>query len=51
MPLRFHRSLKLLPGVRLNISKRGLGISAGVPGLRVGLRAEWRRHPYSLKGM
>src|ERR1035437_5386353 len=37
MALRFHRSMKLFPGVRLNFGKRGIGISAGVPGLRVGV--------------
>ena len=37
MALRFDRSLKLLPGIRLNFGKRGIGISAGVPGLRVGV--------------
>lgn len=29
--------MKLLPGVRLNFGKRGIGISAGVPGARVGV--------------
>jgi hypothetical protein len=28
MAIRFHRSLKLLPGVRLNFGKRGIGIQA-----------------------
>jgi Protein of unknown function (DUF4236) len=37
MSFRFHRSMKLFPGVRLNFGKRGIGISAGVPGLRVGV--------------
>jgi hypothetical protein len=37
MAIRFHRSLKLLPGVRLNLGKRGIGISAGVRGFRVGV--------------
>jgi hypothetical protein len=37
MAIRFHRSIKLFPGVRLNFGKRGIGISAGVPGLRVGV--------------
>jgi hypothetical protein len=30
--LRFHRSAKLLPGVRLNMAKTGPSISLGVPG-------------------
>jgi len=29
MPLRFRRSLRLLPGVRLNISKTGTSVSVG----------------------
>ena len=37
MGFRFRRSIKLLPGVRLNFGKRGIGISAGVPGLHVGV--------------
>lgn len=35
MSLRFRRSIKLLPGVRLNVSKSTLGLSLGVPGARV----------------
>jgi hypothetical protein len=31
---RFRRSFKLAPGVRLNISKRGGGVSGGIPGAR-----------------
>src|ERR1035437_10982062 len=37
MALRFHRSMKLLPGIRLNFGKSGIGISAGIPGLRGGV--------------
>jgi|GEM_PF-2693144 hypothetical protein len=37
MAIRFHRSLKLLPGIRLNFGKRGIGVSAGVCGLHVGV--------------
>jgi len=44
MGLRFRRSIKVLPGVRLNLSKSGIGISAGVRGLRVGLDAKGRRY-------
>jgi hypothetical protein len=29
--------MKLFPAVHLNFGKRGIGISAGVPGLRVGV--------------
>ena len=35
MGFRFRKSIKLMPGVKLNISKSGLGVSAGVRGARV----------------
>lgn len=35
MSLRFRRSVKILPGVRLNFSKSTMGLSLGVPGARV----------------
>ena len=42
MGLRFRRSIKLLPGVRLNLSKSGIGVSAGASGLRVGVDSKGR---------
>lgn len=33
MGLRFRKSVKIAPGVRLNISKKSVGISAGVKGV------------------
>jgi len=38
----FRKSVKLAPGVRLNFSKRGLGISAGVPGARLSVSSKGR---------
>jgi len=35
MSLRFRRTMKIAPGLRLNATKRGLSISAGVRGARV----------------
>jgi hypothetical protein len=35
MGLRFRRSFKLLPGVRLNLGKRGASVSVGVRGAHV----------------
>jgi hypothetical protein len=35
MGLRFHRSIKLLPGIRLNFGKRGISTSIGVRGAHV----------------
>lgn len=40
MGLRFRRSIGLAKGVRLNVNKGGLGISAGVPGARIGAAQE-----------
>jgi len=37
MGWRLRRSFKLLPGLKLNVSKSGLGLSAGVKGLHVGV--------------
>ena len=42
MGLRFRKSISLLPGVRLNISKSGIGVSAGVPGLRGSINSSGR---------
>jgi hypothetical protein len=35
---RFRRRIKLLPGVRLNISKSGVSTSVGEPGATINLR-------------
>lgn len=37
MSLRFRRTIKIAPGVRLNLSKSGVGVSAGVRGARLGV--------------
>ena len=39
MALRFRKSFKIAPGIRLNVSKSGLGMSAGVRGARVGINS------------
>lgn len=44
MPLRFHRSVKILPGVRLNIARTGIGVSAGVRGFHVGRDASGKAY-------
>ena len=43
MSLRFRRSMKLLPGVRLNFSKETVGLSFGVPGARYTMNSKGRR--------
>ena len=35
MGWRYHRSVRLLPGLRLNLGLRGMSLTAGVPGLSV----------------
>jgi tetratricopeptide (TPR) repeat protein len=43
MGFRMRRSIKLAPGVRLNVSKRGLGVSAGAGGVRYSVHSSGRR--------
>ena len=43
MSLRFRKSMKLLPGVRLNFSKETVGLSFGVPGARYTMNSKGRR--------
>ena len=43
----FRRSKKIFPGVRLNFSKKGIGISAGIPGARVSLSPDKKRLTFS----
>jgi hypothetical protein len=38
----FRKSVKIAPGIRLNFSKRGFGISAGVPGARLSVSSKGR---------
>jgi hypothetical protein len=40
MTFRFRKSVRLMPGVRLNFSKHGTSLSVGVPG--TGL--SWSKH-------
>lgn len=42
MGLRFRKSIKLAPGVKLNISKKSVGISAGAKGARVSINSKGR---------
>lgn len=44
MGFRFQRSIRIAPGLRINLSKSGAGISAGVRGLRVGVDAKGRKY-------
>ena len=43
MGMRFRRSIKLGPGVRFNLSKTGIGISAGLKGARYSAHSSGRQ--------
>lgn len=43
MALRFRKSIKLAPGVRLNVGKRGAGLSFGGKGLRASINSSGRK--------
>jgi len=42
MGMRFRKSIKLGPGVRFNLSKTGVGLSAGAGGLRYSVHSSGR---------
>jgi len=42
MGLRFRRSIKIAPGIRVNFSKTGIGLSAGVRGARMSVNSHGR---------
>lgn len=50
MPWRFRRSIKILPGVRWNISKRGSSITIGGRGLKTTLGRGGVRHTMGIPG-
>ncbi|WP_075618767.1 DUF4236 domain-containing protein [Paenisporosarcina indica] len=43
MGLNFRKSIKIAPGVRMNFSTRGVGVSAGVKGLRYSVNSRGQR--------
>jgi hypothetical protein len=43
MGFRMRRSIKIAPGIRLNVSKRGVGMSAGIGGARYSVHSSGRR--------
>jgi hypothetical protein len=40
---RFRKSVRIAPGLRFNIGKKSIGISAGVPGARYSINSSGRR--------
>ena len=49
MSFRYQRRIRLLPGLHLNLSKSGIGVSAGARGFHVGVDS--RRRPYVSAGL
>lgn len=47
---RFHRSFRLFPGVRLNLSKSGVSATLGVPGANVNIRGRRLRRTMGIPG-
>jgi hypothetical protein len=43
MGLNFRKSFKIAPGIRMNVGKKGIGVSFGVPGLRYTINTSGRR--------
>ena len=50
MGLRFYKSFRMLPGVRLNLSKSGISTSLGMPGANLNFRRGRRRMTLGLPG-
>jgi hypothetical protein len=44
MGLRFQRRIKVPPGVRINLSKSGVGLSVGGRGPHIGITARGQRY-------
>ena len=44
MGLRFQRRIRVLPGVRINLSKSGVGLSVGGRGAHIGITARGQRY-------
>lgn len=50
MRFRFRRSIKILPGIRLNLSKSGVSTSIGVPGATANLGRRGTKATVGLPG-
>lgn len=50
MGFRFHKSIKLFPGVKINLSKSGVSTSVGAPGATVNLSRRGVRGTVGLPG-
>lgn len=50
MGFRFRRSIRLLPGLRLNLGKRGVSVSAGIRGAHITVGQEGTRTTVGIPG-
>lgn len=50
MGFRFYRSLKILPGVRANVSKSGISATVGVRGANINIGTKRKRYTVGLPG-
>ena len=50
MGFRFHKSIRIFPGVRLNLSKSGVSTTIGRPGANVNIRGRRVRGTVGLPG-
>lgn len=50
MPLRFRKTLRILPGVRLNFSKSGASVSVGKKGATVNIRPDRQKVTVGVPG-
>lgn len=50
MAFRFRRSIRLLPGIRLNLGRRGVSVSAGVRGAHVTIGKDGTRTTVGIPG-
>jgi len=50
MPIRFHKSFKILPGIRANLSKSGIGLSEGLGPVHVSEGPRGTRETVSIPG-
>jgi hypothetical protein len=42
--MRFQKSIRIAPGIRINLSKSGVGVSVGPRGMKVGVDGKGRRY-------
>ena len=50
MGFRFRRSIKILPGIRINLGKRGVSLSAGVRGAHITIGKSGTRTTVGIPG-